>query len=99
MMSMPFGKAVAVVVGPTPEFGVERVDQLVEREVHHVALGQRLDAVFDVPERAVAGERDRDGRASGSGHALDAPAEEIEPVIDVGDRCLRARASTACALP
>ena len=44
--------------------------------------------MFDVPKRAVAGEGDRDGRASWSGHAFDVPAEEVEPVIDVGARAV-----------
>jgi hypothetical protein len=37
-----------VVVGPTPEDWVERVDQLIQREVQRAAVGQRLDAVHDI---------------------------------------------------
>src|SRR5450755_482054 len=44
--------------------------------------------MHDVPERAVAGERDRDGSSTWPVPALGAPAEEVEPVVDVGDRCL-----------
>ena len=72
-------RTVAVVVGPTPEFGVERADQLVEREVHHVALGQRLDAVLDVPERAVAGKVIATGARPGLGTRLTRQPRKSNP--------------------
>ena len=42
-------------------------------------------------ERAVARERVRDGLAGPMPALDDAPAEEVEPVVDVGDRCLLGR--------
>src|SRR5215216_820273 len=51
---------VAMVVGPSAQDGVERVDQLVEREVQCAAARQRLDAVHDLAQRSFAWERDGD---------------------------------------
>ena len=81
-----------VVVGPTPQDWVERVDQLIEREVRRAATGQRLDAVHDLAERSFAWERVGDVLASGPpGFPHNAEPEQLEAVVDVGDRCLLGR--------
>src|SRR5450755_956402 len=41
-------RVMTVVVGPTPQDWVERMDQLIEREVRRAAASQRLDAVHDL---------------------------------------------------
>src|SRR5207247_3857659 len=54
-------RGVAVVVGPTPQDRVERVDELVEREADRRPSSQLLDAALDLPERSLAREAVGDG--------------------------------------
>ena len=76
----------AMVVSPSPEGGVEGVDQLVEREVHRVAFGQRLDAVHDIAQRSLAGERVGDVPVAGPPRfSHDAESEQVKAVVYVGD--------------
>jgi hypothetical protein len=82
---------VVMVVGPTPQAWVERVDQFVEREARRVTSGQLLDAVLDVPECLLARERVGGGQSTVSGVAHCALPQEVEAVVYMGDRCLFGR--------
>jgi group II intron reverse transcriptase/maturase len=93
-------RVMTVVVGPTPQDWVERVDQLIQREVRRAAACQHLDAVHDLAERSLAWERVGDVLASGPpGSPLDAEPEQVKAVVDVGDRCLLGRERQAHLLP
>ncbi len=78
-------RGVAMVVGPSTQDGVERLDQLVEREVHRAAFGQRLDAVHDHAKCSFAGERVGDALVAPPGCPHDAEPEQVKAVVDVGD--------------
>src|SRR5215831_3128129 len=81
-------RVVTVVAGPTPEDWVERVDQLIQREVQRAATGQRLDAVHDLAQRSLAWERVGDALVGSPGPPLDAEPEQVKAVVYVGDVCL-----------
>jgi hypothetical protein len=83
------GHAVAEVVAPAPQHRVEPAQQVCERSVFRSA-GQGPHLVDDRRERLLRRVGvDRGLPASASpGSALDVPAEEVEPLIDVADPAL-----------
>lgn len=74
------------------------MNELVEREADRGPSGQLLDVVFDLPERSFAREAVGDGDPTAR-TPLDAEAEEVEAVVDMGDVRLLGRERQAHLLP
>ena len=71
-------RGVAMVVGPSAQDGVERVDQFVAREVQCAAVRQRLDAVHELAQRSFARECDGDALGALPGSPHDAQPEQVK---------------------
>ncbi len=92
-------RVMTVVVGPTPEDRVERVDQLIQREVQRAAVGKRLDAVHDIAQRSLAWERVGDPLGASPGRPHDTEPEQVKAVVYMGDVRLLGRERQAHLLP
>ena len=80
----------AKVGAPAPEHRVDPVQQLVERLVG-AAAGDLLDLRLDGRKRPLGREQEDARAAATPAVALDAPAEEVDALVDVGDAGLLRR--------